>query len=149
MPQEFRCDCPVTSALDVLGDRWMLVIVKLMLLEGKKSFKEFSESDEHIASNILSAKLKILEEVGIISKNKLLNNKKANVYLLTEKGIALVPIIAELINWSDKHLRDIHPEIQEGEGMLLLRKSKADFVAYLETNYRKLLNETTAQINPA
>jgi DNA-binding HxlR family transcriptional regulator len=68
MPQDFRCNCPFTSALDVLGDKWMLVIVKQILIEGKETFKDFTESEEAIATNILSSKLKLLEEIGIIIK---------------------------------------------------------------------------------
>lgn len=142
MPQEFRCDCPITSALDVVGDKWMLVIVKQMLMEGKETFKDFTESEEAIATNILSAKLKMLEEAGIISKNKLPNNKKTNIYLLTEKGLALTPIITELANWSDNHLRDAHPTIQNGEGMKLLRSDKAAFTTFLEKTYREKLAGT-------
>jgi DNA-binding HxlR family transcriptional regulator len=70
MEYKFRCDCPFTSALDVLGDKWMLVIVKQMLIEDKETFKDFTESDEAIATNILSNKLKQLEELGIILKTK-------------------------------------------------------------------------------
>jgi DNA-binding HxlR family transcriptional regulator len=139
MAQDFRCDCPITSALDVLGDRWMLVIVKQMLMEGKETFKDFTESDESIATNILSAKLKSLEEAGIVSKNKLPNNKKTNLYLLTEKGLALTPVIVELANWSDHHLREDHPTIQDGKGMELLRNDKTAFAAFLENSYREKL----------
>lgn len=137
--QEFRCDCPITSALDVVGDKWMLVIVKQMLLEGKETFKDFIESDEAIATNILSAKLKLLQEAGIITKNKLPNNKRKNLYLLTEKGLALSPIIAELANWSDNHLRDVNPSIQDGEEMELLRTDKEAFVTFLKNTYRDKL----------
>lgn len=139
MTQEFRCDCPITSALDILGDKWMLVIVKQMLMEGKETFKDFTGSEEAIATNILSAKLKLLEEVGIITKNKLPNNKKTNLYLLTEKGLALTPLIVELANWSDNHLRDANPTIQNGEGMELLRSDKMAFAAILEKKYREKL----------
>lgn len=139
MAQEFRCDCPITSALDILGDKWMLVIVKQMLMEGKETFKDFTESEESIATNILSAKLKLLEDAGLVSKNKLPNNKKTNLYLLTEKGLALTPIIVELANWSDNYLRDTHPTIQNGEEMELLRKDKVAFAAVLEKNYREKL----------
>lgn len=142
MTQEFRCDCPITSALDILGDKWMLVIVKQMLMEGKESFKDFTESEEAIATNILSSKLKLLEQAGILTKNKLPNNKKTNLYLLTEKGLALTPIIVELANWSDNHLRDVHPTIQNGEGMELLRNDKAAFASMLEKNYREKLATT-------
>lgn len=142
MNPKFRCDCPFTSALDVLGDKWMLVIVKLMLIEGKETFKDFIESDEGIATNILSTKLKLLEEFGFIIKTKRPNNNKTNLYLLTEKGLSLTPILAELANWSDNHLRDIHPTIANGEGMEFLRKDKAAFVSMLDRAYRKKLATT-------
>ena len=143
MPQEFRCDCPFTSALDILGDKWMLVIVKQMLVEGKETFKDFTESDEAIATNILSTKLKLLEEVGIIIKTKRPGNKKTNLYLLTDMGLALTPILVELATWSDRYLRDIHPGIVDGEKMELLRNDKAAFARALEKNYRKKLDTTS------
>ena len=139
MPQEFRCDCPFTSALDILGDKWMLVIVKQMLLEGKETFKDFTESDEAIATNILSTKLKLLEELGVIIKTKRPDNRKSNLYLLTDKGLALTPILVELALWSDKYLRDIHPTIVNGDEMELLRNDKAAFVSALEKKYREKL----------
>ena len=136
MLQDFRCDCPFTSALDILGDKWILVIVKQMLIEGKETFKDFTESEEAIATNILSSKLKLLEEVGIITKTKRPNNKKVNLYLLTEKGLALTPILLELAVWSDKNLRDIHPSIQKGEGMKMIRKDKNAFAIEINDLYR-------------
>ena len=139
MPQEFRCDCPFTSALDVLGDRWMLVIVKQMLIEGKETFKDFTESDEAIATNILSTKLKLLEELGVIMKTKRPNNKKTNLYLLTDKGLALTPLLVELAVWSDKYLRDIHPTIVNGEEMELLRSDKMAFASAIEKKYKEKL----------
>lgn len=139
MKNKFRCDCPFTSALDVLGDKWMLVIVKQMLLEGKETFKDFTESEEAIATNILSSKLKLLEDLGIIIKTKRPNNKKTNLYLLTEKGLALSPVLVELATWSDNHLRDLHPTILSGDDMDLLRADKAAFVNVVEKNYRDKL----------
>ena len=85
MDIKFRCQCPITSALDILGDKWILVIIKQMLIEDKKTFKDFTESDEAIATNILASKLKCLEELGIIIKTQPPDNKKTNIYLLTEK----------------------------------------------------------------
>ncbi|MCB9282219.1 MAG: helix-turn-helix transcriptional regulator [Lewinellaceae bacterium] len=139
MLPEFRCDCPFTSALDILGDKWMLVIIKQMLIEGKETFKDFTESEEAIATNILSTKLKLLEELGIIVKTKRPNNKKTNLYLLTDTGLALTPILVELATWSDKYLRDIHPGIVNGEEMQLLRNDKAAFASRLEKKYREKL----------
>lgn len=139
MLKEFRCDCPFTSALDVLGDKWMLVIVKQMLIEDKDTFKDFTESEEAIATNILSAKLKLLEDAGIIIKTKRPNNKKTNLYLLTEKGLALTPLLIELATWSDRHLRDVHPSIVNGASMELLRQDKAAFADLLVKNYKEKL----------
>jgi DNA-binding HxlR family transcriptional regulator len=143
MQTEFRCDCPFTSALDVLGDKWMLVIVKQMLTEGKETFKDFTESEEAIATNILSNRLKLLEELGIVIKTKRPDNKKTNLYLLTDKGLALTPILVELANWSDSHLRDIHPGILDGDKMELLRNDKTAFARLLEDNYRDKLASTS------
>lgn len=137
MISDFRCNCPVTTALDILGDKWMLVIIKQMLIEGKETFKDFTESDESVASNILSTKLKLLEDVGLITKNKLPNNKKTNIYLLTEKALALTPVIVELASWSDKYLRSLNPSMQNGEQMMPLRKDKAAFTKLLQKNYRE------------
>ena len=102
----FRCDCPVTSALDVVGDKWTLVIIKLMLLEYKKTFKDFYESDESIAPNILSARLKTLLKTGFITKVNHPDNKKTFIYNLTEKGLSLTPVITELARWSHNNVRE-------------------------------------------
>ena len=103
----FRCNCPVTSALDIVGDKWTLVVIKLMLLEQKKTFKEFSESDESIAPSILSNRLKTLEKIGFIAKQKLPDNQKTNHYFLTEKGLSLTPLIIELALWSHHNIKPV------------------------------------------
>ncbi|MBC6993692.1 helix-turn-helix domain-containing protein [Neolewinella lacunae] len=137
MKLEFRCNCPFTSALDILGDKWMLVIVKQILIEGKETFKDFTESEEAIATNILSAKLKLLEEAGIITKTKKPGNRKSNLYLLTDKGLALTPLLVELATWSDKYLRDLHPTLQNEKGMDQLRNDKSAFAHILVEKYRE------------
>ena len=101
----FRCDCPVTSALDIVGDKWTLVVIKLMLIEQKKTFKEFSQSNESIAPSVLSNRLKTLEKTGFIVKEKLPDNQKTNHYFLTEKGLSLTPVIIELALWSHHNVR--------------------------------------------
>ena len=103
----FRCNCPVTSALDIVGDKWTLVVIKLMLLEQKKTFKEFSQSDESIAPSILSNRLKTLEKIGFIVKQKLPDNQKTNHYFLTEKGLSLTPVIIELALWSHHNIKPV------------------------------------------
>jgi len=139
MDHKFRCDCPFTSALDVLGDKWMLVIIKQMLLEGRETFKDFMEAEEAIATNVLSIKLKLLEELGIILKTKRPNNKKTNLYLLTESGLALTPILVELASWSDRHLRAFHPGILNGPDLKRLQEDKVAFANMLQEKYREKL----------
>ena len=136
MKKIFRCNCPITSALDIVGDKWTLVIIKQMLFEGKKTFKDFSESDEAIASNILSARLKKLEEYNIISKGKLPDNKKTNIYLLTEKGLSLTPIIVELTLWSEGNIREFHPKLYSDDRIEMVTNNKEGFIKILRDNYK-------------
>lgn len=142
MRPDFRCNCPFTTALDIVGDKWILVIMKQMLMEGKETFKDFTESDEGIATNILSAKLKFLEEVGLLIKTQRPDNKKTNLYLLTEKGLALIPVLVELAIWSDENLRDLHPTLVNGEAMEFLRNDKTAFASEIEKKYREKLAAT-------
>jgi DNA-binding HxlR family transcriptional regulator len=136
MNNPFRCNCPVTSALDIVGDKWTLVIIKQMLLEGKKTFKDFSESAEAIASNILSSRLKMLEEFKIISKEKLPHNKKTNIYLLTEKGLELTPTIIELTLWSDRNIREDHSSLISDNRIEMVKKNKEETVKMLIESYK-------------
>ena len=106
---DFRCKCPISSALDIIGDKWSLLIIRDMLFANKKTFTDFSTSEENIASNILSSRLKLLEEVQIIKKSKMEGNLKSNIYTLTEKGLNLVPVIAEITIWSDENIRGLNP----------------------------------------
>ena len=105
MKKKFRSSCLIASTLDLIGDKWSLLIIRDMLMHKKKTFKELVASDEGVATNLLSARLKLLESLEVISKRKLPENKKENVYLLSEKGIDLAPIIMEIALWSDKYVR--------------------------------------------
>lgn len=136
MKNDFRCNCPVSSAIDIVGDKWTLVIIKQMLLEGKKTFKDFSECDESIASNILSSRLKMLEALNIISKEKLPHNKKTNIYLLTQKGLNLTPTIVELLLWSDGNIREYHSTLAPEERFEPVKKNKDEFIKTLAENYK-------------
>ena len=135
MTKQFRCSCPVTSALDILGDKWTLALIKLMVLEGRKTFKDFLESKEAIASNILSARLKMLENFNIITKNSLPHNRKTNIYLLTEKGLDLTPTLVELTLWSDRNIRDYHSTLMSKEKIALIRNNKQNYIESLIENY--------------
>jgi len=136
MDYKFRCECPITSALDILGDKWILVIIKLMLIQDKKTFKDFIESDEAIATNILSSKLKYLEEFGIITKKQLPDNKKTNLYLLTEKGLAITPIIVELSVWSDENVRELNKIMVNSPQIAIMKSDKKAFIKMIQENYK-------------
>ena len=137
MNSDFRCKCPITSALDIVGDKWTLVIIKQMLLEGKKTFKDFSQSDEAIASNILSSRLKMLEKYKMIRKEKLPHNQKTNIYLLTEKGLGLTPTIVELTHWSDSNLREYHSSIISDSRIEMLRNNKEESIKMIVKSYKQ------------
>ena len=139
MDIKFRCQCPITSALDILGDKWILVIIKQMLIEDKKTFKDFTDSDEAIATNILASKLKCLEELGIIIKTQLPDNKKTNLYLLTEKGLALTPIIVELSIWSDENVRELNSIMRDSPEIAIMKSDKNTFIKMIQENYKEKL----------
>ena len=114
MKNKFRSNCLIASTLDIIGDKWSLLIIRDMFL-GKTTFKEFSTAPEKIAPGILSARLKLLVSLELITKRKLPTNKKENIYLLTEKGIDLAPIVTEILLWSDKNIRTLHPALKSIE----------------------------------
>ena len=118
MKKEFRSGCPISSTLDVVGDKWSLLIIRDMLVKHKKTFKQISDSYEKIAPSILSARLKSLESYKLIFKTKAPENKKENIYLLTEKGIRLTPIIIEFSLWGNSNMREFN-EIDDIEGLNL------------------------------
>ena len=136
MTIDFRCKCPISSALDIIGDKWTLLIIRDMLFDHKTTFKDFSSSVESIATNILSSRLKLLEEVGIIRKNKKEGNQKSNVYTLTQKGLRLLPIIAEITLWSDENVRELNPTMVK-EDYQYVRTNKQEFLDGIEQAYLK------------
>ncbi len=135
MKKEFRSGCPISSTLDIVGDKWSLLIIRDMLLKHKKTFKDISDSDERIAPSILSARLKLLESYHLISKTKIPENKKENIYLLTQKGIRLTPIIIELSLWGDANMREF-TKIDDIEG---LNSDKATIIQSVQDSYNAML----------
>jgi DNA-binding HxlR family transcriptional regulator len=135
MKKEFRSGCPISSTLDIVGDKWSLLIIRDMLVKHKKTFKDISDSDEKIAPSILSARLKLLESYKLIFKTKVPDNKKENIYLLTEKGIRLTPIIIEFSLWGNSNLREFN-EIDAIEGLNL---DKTLIVQTVQDSYNSML----------
>src|SRR5882672_12651216 len=101
--ENHRSFCPINLALEVFGDKWSLVIIRDIMFEGKRSFRELLQSEEKIATNILTDRLAMLEQEGIISKAPDPEHKQKHIYSLTAKGIDLLPIMVEIGGWSLKH----------------------------------------------
>ncbi|HXU13913.1 MAG TPA: helix-turn-helix domain-containing protein [Terriglobales bacterium] len=98
-----RSGCPVSVSLEIFGDRWSLLIIRDMMVRGYGTFKEFQNSGEGIATNILSDRLDRLERAGIISAEADQEDARRVNYRLTEKGIDLAPVMLELLIWGARH----------------------------------------------
>ena len=104
-----RSGCPVGLSLDIVGDRWSLLIIRDLMVRGYRTFSEFRRSGEGIATNILSDRLKRLEETGILTAEAEQADARRIVYRLTEKGIELAPVLLELLFWGAKHEESTAP----------------------------------------
>ena len=105
---EFRSTCPISTALDIFGDKWSLLILRDLIFNNKSTYGEFLDTDEKIATNILADRLATLATGGIISKHNHPDSKAKVLYKLTEKGIDLIPVLVEIIVWSERY-HDVHP----------------------------------------
>jgi DNA-binding HxlR family transcriptional regulator len=98
-----RSTCPISAALEVLGDRWSLLIVRDMMFGGARTYTDFLASDEGIATNILANRLSKLQASGIITGARDPRDGRSLVYRLTAKGIDLAPVLMELSAWGTRH----------------------------------------------
>jgi DNA-binding HxlR family transcriptional regulator len=98
-----RSGCPVSISLEILGDRWSLLVVRDLMVRGYRTFKEFQQSGEGIATNILADRLQKLEAAKIITSEAVESDGRRINYRLTEKGIDLAPVLLELLLWGAKH----------------------------------------------
>ena len=94
-----RSLCPISLALDVVGDKWSLLILRDLMFAGKSHYRELLQSDEGISSNILAERLKRLVEAGLLTKTDDPSHKQKAIYRLTAMGIDLLPAIAQLGIW--------------------------------------------------
>ena len=133
-----RSGCPLNASVEMLGDRWSLLIVRDMMLRGFRSYKEFLESYEGIATNILADRLRKLEAYGIIATERDPSDGRKIIYALTEKGIDLAPVMAEMVLWAAAHEDTANePLVKE------LRRDKEGFIAavrqrWVEKNSRSM-----------
>jgi DNA-binding HxlR family transcriptional regulator len=113
-----RSGCPLNASIEMLGDRWSLLIIRDMMVRGSRTFKEFLESDEGIATNILADRLKRLEGHGILVAEVDPGDGRKQNYKLTPKGIDLAPVLSEMVLWAARH--------EETGNQALVRALRAD-----------------------
>ena len=119
-----RSGCPLNASVEMLGDRWSLLIIRDMMVRGYRTFKEFLSSDEHIATNILADRLRRLEDYGIITTQPDPSDGRKLFYLLTAKGMDLAPILTEMVLWAAAHEHTGNQAL-----VRLIKKDKAKFLA--------------------
>lgn len=98
-----RSDCPIACALDLVGDRWTLIVLRDLIIVRKRYFQELLEGDEGIATNILASRLKKLEAAGLVTRYADPAQARRVIYAPTAKALDLLPVLVELILWSMKH----------------------------------------------
>ena len=119
-----RSGCPINVSLEMLGDRWSLLIIRDLMFRGFRTYKELLESEEGIATNILADRLKRLETCGIISTEEDANDRRKLIYRLTSKGIDLAPVLVDLILWGSRYEDTAAPPA-------LVRKMEKNRAAFL------------------
>ena len=98
-----RSHCPVNALVELIGDQWSLLILRDMLLQLKVRYSEFEDSDEGVATNILSRRLSQLIENGLIEKHRDPKDGRAAIYLPTPQALGLIPLLLTAMDWSQTH----------------------------------------------
>jgi DNA-binding HxlR family transcriptional regulator len=118
-----RSGCPLNASVEMLGDRWSLLIIRDMMLRGSQTYKEFLESHEKIATNILADRLRKLEASGIIGTQRDRADGRKLIYRLTAKGVDLAPVLTEMVLWAAAH--------EETANQALVREMQKDKEKFL------------------
>ena len=133
-----KSDCPINFALELFGDRWTFLLVRDMMFKGKHYYGEFLQSEEKIATNILADRLLLLEQSGIVLKNADPAHGSKFIYTLSKKGIALLPLLVEVIMWSSKYDENTATDVQ------FLKRVKHDKEGVLKEIASRLKKELSA-----
>jgi len=140
---KLRSNCPMNFGLETFGDKWSLLIVRDIVFWGKKTYGEFLNSDEGIATNILASRLAQLEREGILTKTQHPADKRKDVFSLTEKGLELIPLLVEIVAWSGKLLEwqsvagDGTPEQIKQVKRFAKTKDKRTIIEEIRTSIKK------------
>ena len=127
-----RSGCPLNASVEVLGDRWSLLIIRDMMLRGFRTYKEFLGSYERIATNILADRLRKLEARGIITAERDSSDGRKLIYSLTAKGIDLAPVLTEMVLWAAGHEKTANQAL-----VRQMRKNKEQFLAAIRGRWPK------------
>ena len=119
MRQDLRSTCPISTALEVVGDRWTLLVIRDLMFAGKRHFRQFLQSEEAISSNVLADRLNLLVDNGLVRREDDPSHAQKAIYCLTEKGLALLPVVVALSAWAQKY----HPETRRPEAVDLVARS--------------------------
>lgn len=130
-----RSECPLNASVEMLGDRWSLLIIRDMMLRGFRSYKEFMECYEGIATNILADRLRRLITYGIIAAEADPSDGRKVNYVLTAKGIDLAPVLTEMVLWAAAH--------EETGNQALVGLMHADKAKFLAGVRRRWAENTT------
>lgn len=106
---ERRSDCPLSIALEIFGDRWTLLILRDLMFKGLRTFKQFQESGEQIASNVLASRLQRLKDQGIVTGERSSSDARVVTYRPTTKGLDMLPVLVEIVLWSARYERTAAP----------------------------------------
>lgn len=129
-----RSNCPINFALQTFGDQWSLLIMRDIIYFGKQTYGEFLASEEKIATNILASRLEHLEQQGMLSKKPHASDKRKEMYVLTEKGLDVIPILLEMAEWSARH------DPQSGappDWIALVQANKAEMIQLIRETIRQ------------
>ena len=132
-PKKHRSGCPVNISLEMLGDRWSLLIVRDLMVRGFRTFKEFQKSGEGIASNILADRLEKLAAAGIITAEMEETDARRVNYRLTKKGIDLAPVLLELLIWGARYQETSAP----GSWIAKMERNRAQILAEVRRRWRE------------
>jgi DNA-binding HxlR family transcriptional regulator len=127
----WRSPCPVNISLELVGDKWALLVLRDILFKGFKSFKEFSQSKERIATNILASRLKFLTEVGLLESEVSEKDARVIFYKPTSKGLDLIPVIVSLVLWVDKYEKHSVPKAD----IEWMKKNTQKFIAEIRAKF--------------
>lgn len=122
-----RSACPIGISLDIFGDRWSLLVVRDLMFKGLRTFKEFAAAGEGIATNVLAERLERLEGAGIIGRATDPDDARRVLYHLTDKGMALAPVLIEMVIWAARYEKTDAPP----ETVRAMREDRAAFIAGL------------------